>query len=114
MITVTNRQRLLLAESQTARFEGFDHGSGVSFFWVDTPPETGPKRHWHPYTETWVVLAGEVEVSAGEETLRAASGDIVTVGPRTPHELRNCGSANLEMVCIHASPQFIQEFTADS
>lgn len=114
MITVTNRERLLLTGSQTARFEGLDHGSDISLFWVDTPPESGPQRHWHPYTETWVVQRGQVEVSAGEETLRAGPGDIITVGAHTPHQFRNCGSQNLEMVCIHASPQFIQEFTADS
>ena len=44
------------------RFEGADHGSGVSFFLARTPPGRGPRLHRHPYEETFVVHEGRVEL----------------------------------------------------
>lgn len=110
MITVTHRSDLLLSGSSTARYEGSDHSAGVSLFWVRTPPGEGPDAHWHPYTETWVVLHGEVQIEAGEEQFRAHAGSILTVPAGTTHQFRNVGTADLEMLCVHASPTIIQEF----
>ena len=110
MITITDRSALQLPGSPTARFEGVGHSADVSMFWVRTPPGEGPDLHWHPYTETWVVLHGEVQIDAGDEQLRAQTGDIVTVPADTVHRFRNVGSTELEMLCIHASPTIIQEF----
>lgn len=112
MITVTDRNALQSSGSATARYEGSDHSSDVSLFWVRTPPGEGPDLHWHPYAETWVVLDGEVHIEAGEEQLQAHAGQIVTVPAHTVHRFRNIGTATLEMICIHASANIIQEFVA--
>lgn len=114
MITVSDRKDLQFPGSATARYEGSDHGSGVSLFWVRTPPGEGPDLHWHPYTETWVVLDGEVSIDAGDETLKASPGAIVTVPANTVHRFRNIGNTALEMVCVHASPIIIQDFLTPS
>lgn len=113
MITVTDRSGLLLPGSTTARFVGSEHGAEVSFFWVDTAPGKGPELHWHPYTETWVVLEGQVEIEADGDHVAAEAGAVVTVGTETVHRFRNSGSENLRMVCIHASPEIIQDFVAE-
>lgn len=110
MITVTNRDAVKLPDSGTARFTGADHQADVSFFWVNSPPGSGPEFHWHPYTETWVVLHGEVLIETQDDQLRAHPGDIVTVTAETIHRFRVQGETNLQMVCIHASPTIIQEF----
>lgn len=110
MITVTNRDNLRLLGSPTAMYEGRDHGAGVSLFWVDAGPGDGPDPHWHPYAETWVVLHGEVRIEAGEDRLRARAGDVITIPAKTVHRFRSCGTGNLQMLCIHASPMIIQEF----
>jgi hypothetical protein len=81
MTTVTDREQLRQNTTGTALFVGADHGAGVSFFWVDTPPGGGPETHWHPYTETWVVLRGEAVIESDGEQLRAGAGAIVTVHP---------------------------------
>ena len=112
MITTVDRDTLRLPGSPTARYVGSDHGADVSLFWVDTPPGKGPDLHWHPYTETWVVLHGEAHIEAGEDSLRARAGDVVTVPAETVHRFRNCGTEDLEMLCIHASPTIVQEFVA--
>ncbi len=111
MITVTSRRELLGPGARTALFVGQEHGAGVSFFWVDVPPGGGPRRHHHPYTETWVVLRGEVRVTADDEDVSAVAGDVITVTAGTEHRFRGAGEGNLEMLCIHDSPTVIQEFT---
>ncbi|WP_308291531.1 cupin domain-containing protein [Microbacterium sp. G2-8] len=73
-------------------------------------PERGPDTHWHPYTETWVVLRGEAEIVGDGEERRAGPGAIITVAANTRHRFRSSGAENLEMICIHASPEIIQEF----
>lgn len=110
MITVTNREAVLLPDSSTGLFTGADHEADVSFFWVDAAPGTGPEFHWHPYTETWVVLHGEVRIETPDEQLNAGQGDIVTVSAETVHRFRNRGETNLRMLCIHPSSRVIEEF----
>lgn len=99
---------------RTVRFNGHEHGSGVSFFLVDNDPGQGPGLHVHPYTETWIVRAGEAEFTVGRERTRARPGDIVVGAAGIPHKFINIGSARLEMVCIHASDQIIQQWVDES
>jgi mannose-6-phosphate isomerase-like protein (cupin superfamily) len=93
----------------TITFEGEPHGSGVSFFLVNNEPGRGPDLHRHPYSETWVVRNGSARFTADGEVTDAGPGDIVVVGPQTPHKFKNIGTTRLEIVCIHASPRMIQE-----
>lgn len=109
MITRTTATDLRIGAGRTARFEGRHHESGVSFYLVDNDPGQGPGLHRHPYTETWVVRAGAVTVTADEKTMEATAGDILTVTAGTAHKFVNSGTDRLEMVCIHASPRMIQE-----
>ena len=93
----------------TLTFEGEPHGSGVSFFLVDSEPGAGPDLHRHPYPETWIVRSGRARFTADREELEAGPGDIVVVGAETPHKFKNLGPGRLDIVCIHASPRMIQE-----
>jgi mannose-6-phosphate isomerase-like protein (cupin superfamily) len=93
----------------TVTFEGEPHGSGVSFFLVHNVPGAGPDLHRHPYSETWIVRSGKARMTADGEDFEAGPGDIVVVGPDTPHKFKNAGTERLEIVCIHASPRMIQE-----
>ncbi|GAA3709932.1 cupin domain-containing protein [Zhihengliuella alba] len=111
--TVVHRDGLRAGTSGTARFVGAEHGAGVSFFWVDAEPGAGPATHRHPYTETWVVLRGEAVIRSDGEELRAEAGAIVTVPAGAHHRFRSAGPGNLEMLCIHASPEIIQDFVPD-
>src|SRR5690606_18625473 len=114
VITVTSRTLLRKPGAATARFVGAEQGADVSLFWVDAAPGTGPDLHWHPYTETWVVLRGEVLVETEDERRHAEAGQIVTVPAETRHRFRNCGTENLEMLCIHASPVIVQDFVDEA
>ena len=93
----------------TLTFEGEDHGSGVSFFLVNNQPGEGPGLHKHPYSETWIVRGGKGRFTADGKEVDAGPGDILVVGPETPHKFKNVGTDRLDVICIHASPRIIQE-----
>ncbi len=95
--------------SRTLRFEGRDHGAGISFFLVTNDPGQGPGLHRHPYTETWSVLEGEATITIGDETVVARGGDTAVVGPNVWHGFTNTGTGTLRVMCIHASDTMIQE-----
>ena len=91
------------------KFEGEPYGSGVSFFLVNNEPGTGPDLHKHPYSETWIVRTGKARITADGEDIEAGPGDIVVVGSETPHKFKNISADRLDIICIHSSPQIIQE-----
>jgi mannose-6-phosphate isomerase-like protein (cupin superfamily) len=95
---VAGRQR-------AGRFEGAGHGSEVSFFVVHMLDGQGPALHTHPYSETFVVLAGHARFELGARSVEAAAGEVVVAPPRTPHSFRAVGPDALEMVNIHAAPR---------
>ena len=109
MYTVVKAEDLRPNNSTTAVFEGVTHGSGISFFWVNNDPGQGPDLHRHPYSETWLVVSGHATFGVDGTAIEAGEGDIVVVDANTPHKFKNSGTDQLRIVCIHASPKFIQE-----
>ena len=99
--------------SRTLRFEGRDHGSGVSFFLVTNAPGKGPDLHRHPYSETWSVLEGEATIRIGDDTVVARAGDTAVVRPDVWHGFTNTGAGTLRMMCIHASDTMTQQMKSE-
>jgi mannose-6-phosphate isomerase-like protein (cupin superfamily) len=98
----------------TVTFEGEPFGSGVSFFLVNNEPGQGPDLHRHPYSETWIVRSGKVRFTADGQDVEAGPGDIIVVGPESPHKFKNVGTERLDIICIHSSPRMIQEDLEES
>jgi mannose-6-phosphate isomerase-like protein (cupin superfamily) len=82
----------------------------VSFFLVNNQPGAGPDLQRHRYSETWIVRSGKARITAAGEDIEAGPGDIVVVGPDTPHRFKNIGTERLDIICIHSSSRFIQEW----
>jgi mannose-6-phosphate isomerase-like protein (cupin superfamily) len=95
--------------NRTLPFEGEKYGANVSLFLVDNEPGDGPPLHRHPYPETWIVRGGKARMNVDGEEVVAEAGDILVVGPDTPHKFTNIGEGRLDIICIHASNRFIQE-----
>jgi mannose-6-phosphate isomerase-like protein (cupin superfamily) len=94
----------------TIAVEGKPYGSGVSLFLIEYDEVgEGPVLHRHPYPETWIVRSGNAQFTAGDQVAEAGSGDLVVVAAETPHKFKNLGPDRLDIICIHPSPQFIQE-----
>src|SRR5690348_14942923 len=100
---------LELRPNGTQKFEGIAHDFGASFFHVKADPGRGATLHKHPYAETWIVLQGAVRFTIGDEQVEAGPGQIVVAGADTPHKYLNVGTERLEVLCIHPSPEIIQE-----
>lgn len=109
MYTLIKNGELTPSTGGTITFPGEPYGSGVSFFLVNNLPGQGPVLHRHPYSETWIMRSGKARFTVGDEIITASAGDIVVVGAGTPHKFLNSGSTRLDVICIHASPVFIQE-----
>jgi mannose-6-phosphate isomerase-like protein (cupin superfamily) len=94
-------------------FEGKPYAAGVSFFRGEIAPGIGPGLHKHPYPETCIIRSGRVAMTVDGKNIVAGAGDIVIVGPETPHRFTAIGDERLEAVCIHASDHFIIEWLGD-
>jgi quercetin dioxygenase-like cupin family protein len=91
------------------RFEGADHGAGVSFFLARTPPSRGPGLHRHPYEETFVVHEGQIRFTVDDQTIEAGPGQIVIAPPGSAHKFVNVGDAPAHLTNIHPRPRISQE-----
>ncbi len=110
MHTVIRSGELQPSPGGTVSFEGEPYGGGVSVFLVNNEPGSGPDLHKHPYSETWIVRSGRVRITADGKDIEAYPGDIVVVNAETSHKFKNIGTDRLDIICIHASPRFIQEW----
>jgi mannose-6-phosphate isomerase-like protein (cupin superfamily) len=108
MLKILKLRNFMPAPGTTARFEGEPFGAGVSFFATDDGAGEGPPLHWHPYSETWLVLEGTVRFHLAGDEADAGAGDIFTVPPATPHKFMVTGIGRTRMVCMHPSPRIIQ------
>lgn len=99
-----------IGTGRSRKFVGAEHGADVSYFYVENQPGEGPRLHWHPYSETWIVLEGTVRIIRGEETFVAETGDTATVAAYVPHGFVNAGTGTLRILGIHASATMIQTF----
>jgi mannose-6-phosphate isomerase-like protein (cupin superfamily) len=90
--------------STTCRFDGDENGDApVSVLVVNEGVGEGPDLHKHAYHEVFVILEGEAEMRAGEETRRVGPGSIAVVEPETFHGFTVVGSTPLRSVHIHAA-----------
>ena len=118
LLNAVDRMKMLLGVAQPAlieqddlpgRFEGADHGAGVSFFLARTRPGRGPRLHRHPYEETFVVHEGRLTFTVDGQTIEARAGQIVIAPPGSVHKFVNVGDAPAHMTNIHPRPRMAQE-----
>jgi mannose-6-phosphate isomerase-like protein (cupin superfamily) len=110
---VVDAAEIRIGDGPSRRFVGAEHGADVSYFYVENQPGQGPGMHWHPYSETWVMLEGTARITIGEETFLAEAGDTATGPAFVPHRFTNAGDGMLRIIGIHSSPTIIQTFLDD-
>lgn len=108
--TVVAGAGIRIGTGRSRRFVGAEHGADVSYFYVENQPGEGPGLHWHPYSETWVVLEGAARITVGDESFVAEAGDTATGPAFVPHRFINIGDGMLRIIGIHASSTIIQTF----
>jgi len=69
--------------------------------------ERGARLHAHRvHTDVFYVLAGELELHVGDETVRVPAGSCVTVPPGLVHGFRNPGTVEARYLNVHAPGVF--------
>lgn len=96
--------------AEVAAFQGFEHDANVSFFVVRFSPGHGPKKHRHPYEETFILLEGEIEAIVDGETQRISADKIAIIPAGAWHEFKNRSDKPALMVNIHPVPKMITEW----
>jgi len=72
--------------------------------WSLGPGETGARSHTHAaHTDVFYVVAGEIELRLGDETVRVPAGSCVAAPPLLVHGFRNPGSTEARYLNLHAS-----------
>ena len=100
----------LVGDLITVKLEGEDTGGAYSLVEETTPPEGGPPPHiHHNVDETLYVLAGEVEVMAGEQTIPANAGATIYIPRGTLHTFRTVGTSPSRILAL-SSPGGFEKF----
>jgi mannose-6-phosphate isomerase-like protein (cupin superfamily) len=91
-------------------FEGEPYGAGISFLIGHLAPGKGPRLHRHSYSETCIVRSGKAAMMVDGKEVVAGAGDIIVIGPDTPHRFTAIGTEPLDMIAIHASDRIVIEW----
>jgi mannose-6-phosphate isomerase-like protein (cupin superfamily) len=103
MVSVVHKNDLPFGGSSW-KFEGYLHGAAnVSFFLSETPPGRGPRLHIHPYEEVFIVQAGNLTFTVGEETIEVSGDQIVVAPAGVPHKFVNSGTEVARHINIHVN-----------
>ena len=89
---------------------GAEHGLGITLLFIDAEPGRGPALHRHPYSEIFIVQAGEATFTIEGEQHEAAAGDILIAHANEAHTFVNSGTGPLRQIDIHLSPSFTTEW----
>jgi len=85
-----------------------ESGTDLTVTWVTVDPGASQTRHSHDPEQVYVLVAGEGEMTVGNETRAVAKGDLVHIPPNTEHSIENTGDRPLEYVSA-ATPAFPRE-----
>lgn len=99
------RTRVIIGENGAINGEYFCQGYVVIY------PGGCIPVHEHFTVETYTILAGEGEMTVGEETEKVSVGDTVYIDHDLPHGLKNTGDEKLHMMFVYA-PKMVAEHWA--
>jgi mannose-6-phosphate isomerase-like protein (cupin superfamily) len=110
---ITLRLEDLMLSPTAALFQGDKDGGGVnhSIFVTRTPPGRFVELHTHPYSETFLLLAGRGRWTIGDTVVELAPDGMAIAPPMTLHGFRNVGDEPLLVVSVHEGGTLSQEFT---
>ena len=100
-VTFVEVKSIMPYGKELAVFNGFENNANVSFFLCDFSPGIGPKKHRHPYEETFIVLEGEMEAIVEGKTYIVKEGNIMVVPAGKWHEFTNKTDKKIKTVNIH-------------
>jgi quercetin dioxygenase-like cupin family protein len=95
----------MVGDTYTFKATGESTGGVLALMEASIPPGSGPPPHVHANEdEAFYLLAGVLELSAGDQTFAARGGDFVFLPRGTPHSFTNPGvdAARALILCAPA------------
>lgn len=94
------------------RFEGADHGTPVSFFWVDNDrtDDYGPGLHTHDYDELFLLVEGRARFFTDTDEFEVGAGEVLVVHAGQPHGFKKLGDGPLRQIDIHLNDRLISQW----
>jgi quercetin dioxygenase-like cupin family protein len=96
-------------DTYTILLTGADTAGRFTLIDMLVPPGGGPPPHRHDFEETFMILAGELEVGFRGETSLVRAGETVNVPANAPHSFRNASGQAARLLCT-CSPAGQEEF----
>src|SRR5689334_19267137 len=90
--------------------DGTHTGHRLGLIEVSLPPGPAqPPPHIHrEHDETFIVIAGQVRFTSGDDTVDVGAGSVVVVPPRVPHTFSNPFPEPAVMLCAVTPDRYIQ------
>ena len=96
--------------SDVATFNGFEHGTSVSFFLVTVGTGQGPKSHRHAYDETFILLDGEIRMITDGTARTVGAGSVVVIPAGAWHEFTVTSGTPVRMINVHPVARIVTEW----
>jgi len=103
-------ESIMQSDGNVATFQGVEHGANVSFFVVHFSQGEGPRKHLHPYEETFVILEGEIELVIDGMGQQAGGGKIAVIPAGAWHEFKVISEEPVHMINIHPASKMVTEW----
>ena len=94
--------------SKLLHSERHDPETDLTITWVTVEPGASQVQHSHDPEQVYVLVAGEGEMTVGDEQRAVTAGDCVHIPPNTTHGIENTGDEPLAYVSA-ATPAIPRE-----
>ena len=90
----------LAGDTYTVLLSGKDTAGRYCLIDMHVPPGGGPGPHRHDFEESFIVLAGAIEVSFRGQTTTVRMGQTASIPANAAHEFNNVASHPARLLCI--------------
>ena len=99
----------IVGDAYTILVTGDDTNGRFCLIDMHIPPGGGPPLHRHDFEETFMMLAGELEVTFRGKKSTVHAGDTVNIPSNAPHQFHNGSGQPVRLLCL-CSPSGLENF----
>ena len=104
-------RHLVVGDTMRVLAKAGDTGGAFEVFEMTGPRDSGPPPHAHPWTESYSVIEGSIDVLIGDRTIAGSPGCFVQIPAGTFHSYRI--TSDIARVIIVTSPSGAAEFFSE-
>ena len=90
----------IVGDTYTILVTGDDTNGRFCLIDMHIPPGGGPPPHRHDFEETFMMLAGELEVTFRGKKSTVQAGDTVNIPSNAPHQFHNGSGPPVRLLCL--------------